>query len=124
MLHIVVWMKEEKSLLLSVLGDSPKLRIIDFLMDNRLFDYSKKEIIQGSGTSKTTFFKVWGELVKFGIVKQTRKYGKAVLFKLNEENDIVQKLLRLEYSLIKRSMPREVEYRVDVTRNLMGVKIK
>jgi hypothetical protein len=30
---------------------------------------------------KVTFFKVWKELVEFGIVQQTRKYGKARLLK-------------------------------------------
>jgi hypothetical protein len=101
-------MEEEKTLLVQCLGNSPKLRIIDFLIDNRPFDYSKKEIIEGSGTGKVTFFKVWKELVEFGIVQQTRKYGKAILFKLNEENEIVKKLLVLEYSLIKQTMNKAV----------------
>jgi hypothetical protein len=101
-------MEEEKTLLVQCLGDNPKLRIIDFLIDNRPFDYSKKEMIEGSGTGKVTFFKVWKELVKFGIVQQTRKYGKARLFKLNEENEVVKKLLVLEYSLIKQTMGKAV----------------
>jgi len=101
--------KEERSLLLQVLGNGPKLRIIDFLIDNRPFDYSKKEMIEGSAVGKVTFFKVWKDIVKFRLVKKTRRYGKAQLFKLNEENDIVQKLLRLEYSLIKQTMPHNKE---------------
>jgi len=101
-------MEQEKTLLVQCLGNNPKLRIIDFLIDNRPFDYSKKEMIEGSGMGKVTFFKVWGELVNFGIVQQTRKYGKAKLFKLNEENEIVKKLLVLEYSLIKQAMNKDV----------------
>jgi len=101
-------MEEEKTLLVQCLGNSPKLRIIDFLIDNRPFDYSKKEIIEGSGMGKVTFFKVWKELVMFGIVQQTRKYGKAKLFKLNEGNEIVKKLLVLNYSLIKQAMDKAV----------------
>ena len=58
----------EKSLLMQYLGDTPKLRIMDFFLENRS-DYTKKEIIEGIGISKTTFYKVWDELVQFEIVK-------------------------------------------------------
>ena len=34
--------KEYQSILLKTLGDSPKLRIIDFFLDNPLFDFTKK----------------------------------------------------------------------------------
>lgn len=37
---------EKDSLLLKFLGKSPQLRIIDFLLDNKLLDFSKKEIIE------------------------------------------------------------------------------
>ena len=102
-------MEEEKTLLVQCLGNSPKLRIIDFLIDNRPFDYSKKEIIEGSGMGKVTFYKVWEELIKFGIMQQTRKYGKAKLFKLNEDSEVVKKLLVLNYSLIKQTMDKAVK---------------
>ena len=38
------------------MGDTPKLRIIDFFLDNKESDYSKKEIIEYTGISKTTFY--------------------------------------------------------------------
>lgn len=111
-------MEEEKSLLVQCLGSNPKLRIIDFLIGNRPFDYSKKEIIEGSRVGKVTFFKVWKDLVKFGIAKQTRKYGKAKLFKLNEESEVVKKLLILEYSLIKQTMNEAVESEIKIQRKI------
>jgi len=114
-------MEEEKTLLVQCLGDNPKLRIIDFLIDNRPFDYSKKEMIEGSGVGKVTFFKVWKELVKFEIVQQTRKYGKAKLFKLNEENEVVKKLLVLEYSLIKQTMNKAIAETVIGTSNKVRI---
>lgn len=38
--------KEYKSILMKALGESPKLRIIDFFLDNPLFDFTKKEVIE------------------------------------------------------------------------------
>jgi len=48
---------KEQTLLIQFLGNNPTLRIIDFFLDNRT-DYSKKEIIEALGMSKTTFYKV------------------------------------------------------------------
>ncbi len=98
----------EKSLLMQYLGDTPKLRIMDFFLENRS-DYTKKEIIEGIGISKTTFYKVWDELVQFEIVKKTRKYGMAQLYTLNEDNPIVKKFAALDAEVSKQAMDRAVE---------------
>lgn len=90
---------EEKSVLIECLGDNPILRIIDFLLENRLFDYSKKQIAEGSEIGKVTLFKYWNKLEKIGAVKISRKFGKTKLYKLNEESPIVKKLIELELAL-------------------------
>lgn len=94
---------ESESLLLKTFGKSPQLRIVDFLLDNRLFDFSKKEIIEELGMSKTTFYKVWGELEALGIVKITRKFGKAKLYMLNEDSEIVKNFMEIEKQLISKA---------------------
>jgi len=108
---------KEPTLLIQFLGNNPTLRIIDFFLDNRT-DYSKKEIIESLGMSKTTFYKVWGQIEKFKVVMPTRRYGKAQLFKLNEKNAIIRKLMILDFTLIKQFIPRQVEHRVGVARKL------
>lgn len=113
-------MKEESTLMIQFLGNNPTLRIIDFFLDNRT-DYSKKEIIEALGMSKTTFYKVWRQLEKFKVVLPTRRYGKAQLFKLNEGNAVVRKLMILDFTLIKQSIPRQVEEKVSMTRKLVEV---
>jgi len=107
-------MKEE-TLLIQFLGNNPTLRIIDFFLDNRT-DYSKKEIIEALGMSKTTFYKVWKQLEKFKAVVPTRRYGKAQLFKINENNSVVRKLMILDFALIKQAIPQQVEERIHVGR--------
>lgn len=93
-------------MLIEAFGNSPKMRIIDFFIDNKLFDFSKKEIIEELGMSKTTFYKVWDDIEKYGIVKVSRKYGKAKLYKLNRENPVVKGLVKIERTLIRESIPR------------------
>ena len=100
-------MKEDRTLLLQLLGESPILKIMDFFLDNRS-DYSKKEIIEATGMSKTTFYKIWGNLEKFKVVVPTRKYGKAQLYKLNEKSEIVKKLMILDFTLGKQSMEENI----------------
>lgn len=104
-------MREEQTLLIQFLGNNPTLRIIDFFLDNRS-DYSKKEIIEALGMSKTTFYKVWKQLLKFKVVLPTRRYGKAQLFKLSEESAIIRKLMILDFTLIKQSVPKRVEQKL------------
>jgi len=93
-----------KSLLIQFLGESPTVRIIDFLIENKGMDYSKKDIIEGSVVSRASLFKNWNRLARFGIVKITRSFGKTKLYTLNTESETVQKLLQLEANLIKQAM--------------------
>ena len=88
--------KEHKSILLRTLGDSPKLRIIDFFLDNPLFDFTKKEIIEAIGMSKQTFYKYFPDLEKQGIVIVSRKIGKAKLYKLNPKHPLIETLREYE----------------------------
>jgi len=111
-------MKEESTLMIQFLGNNPTLRIIDFFLDNRT-DYSKKEIIEALGMSKTTFYKVWRQLEKFKVVIATRRYGKAQLFKINENSVIVRKLIILDLTLIRQFIPRQIEQKVSMARKLV-----
>ena len=88
--------KKYESILIKTLGDSPKLRIIDFLLDNPLFDFTKKEIIEALGMSKRTFYKYFPDLEKYGIVKVSRRIGRAKLYKINLEHPLVEMLREYE----------------------------
>ena len=91
----------EKSLLIKFLGENPVFKIVDFLIENKGIDVSKKEIIEGAGISKATLFNYWQEIEEQQIVIVTRKFGKTKLYTLNSKNLIVKKLLELESLLIE-----------------------
>ncbi len=105
---------QDRSLLLQYMGDTPKLRIIDFFLDNAGSDYSKKEIIEHTGISKTTFYKIWDEVMQFGFLKATRKFGKAQLYSLNSESELILKFKALDGELARQAMQKALEpYRQD-----------
>ncbi len=101
-------MTHEKSLILKFLGDTPQLRIVDFLLAHYRYDYSKKEIAEGAGIAVSTLYKVWGELEDFGIVTPTRAYGNTQLFRINTENPLIKELAKMDMDLIEMTAPREI----------------
>jgi len=77
------------------LGDTPKIRVLEFLIEGREFDYSISEIAEGAEIGRTTFFRIFGDLVKAEIIVPTREIGNAKLFKLNTKNAFVKKLVEI-----------------------------
>lgn len=106
---------KDRSMFLEIFGDSPILKVIDYFLDNRLLDYSKKDIIEGTGIGRATFFKYWKNFEKYGIVKVSRKFGKTKLFRLNEKNPIVKFLITTDWILTERSF-EDVKIPVKVKR--------
>jgi DNA-binding transcriptional ArsR family regulator len=88
--------KEYESIIIKTLGDSPKLRIVDFFLDNPMFDFTKKEIIEALGMSKQTFYKYFPELEEYEVVKVSRRISKAKLYKINLEHPLVSMLREYE----------------------------
>lgn len=89
----------DESLLLRFLGDTPPIRVVDFLIENSIFDYTKKDIAENSGISRASLYNVWPRLEEFGIVSKSRKIGSTTLYKLNKENPLVLQLLELDLEL-------------------------
>lgn len=75
---------------------SPMLKVLDFLMDNEAFDYSKTDIAEGTDLSRSTLFKVWPKLEASGFITATRTVGQAKMYRLNKQNPIVKKLMELD----------------------------
>ncbi len=99
---------EEKSLLLSLTGELPVFKIVDFLLDNKGMDFSKSEIAKGAGISRASLFNYWPEIEKHSLVKVTRQFGKAKLYTLNIKNPVVQKIIDLEKALISEAIEKAI----------------
>ncbi len=100
---------KQKSLLLRTLGKSPKLKIIDFFMDNPIMDFTKKDVIDAFGMSKQTFYKYFDDLEEYGIVSVSRKIDKASLYKINQKHPLVTMLRKYEIDLSLKIAEKEEE---------------
>lgn len=89
-------MKSEKSIFVQVFGEYPLIKVLDFLITYREFDYPLTEIAENSGVGWTTLHAVWPRLEKFEIVKHTRNIGRAKLFRLNLGNPTVKNIIKLD----------------------------
>jgi len=90
-------------------GDSSIAKVLDFLIDNQEFDYSITDIAKGAEIAWSTLHEFWSDLVKLGVVKKTRKVGRAELYKLNQENPLVKKLIEIDILVSKQLIQLELE---------------
>lgn len=88
------------SIFLEKMGDSPQTKILDFLLTFREFDYSPTDIAKESEVSWITAKKVISHLRKQEILIETRKVGRAKMYKLNANNKFVKDLTALYDSLL------------------------
>lgn len=96
-----------KSVLLSVIGDSPRAKVLDFLLAHAGFDYSKTQVARESGISRATIDKIWPTLAKEGMIHSTRSIANARLYALDMANPDVKALAQLENELAKARAGRE-----------------
>lgn len=85
-----------ESLFVKFFGGTPLVKTIDFLLENHLFDYTKKEIAEGAGISQSTLEKFWSQVEESAIIVKTRKIDKAQLYATNAESPIIKELSRVD----------------------------
>lgn len=97
------------SLLLKAFGHTPKLRIMDILMTNPYFDFSKNELVRELGMSKQTLYRNFGDLEELGMVKVSRKIGRAVLYKVDMQHPLVKRLYEMITQTSMKIAEKELE---------------
>lgn len=96
----------QKSFFLQYLGDNPKMRILDFLMDNFAHDFSLPQIAEGGRVAYTTLIDIMPRLLEQGIIMETRKIGKSKLYKIDLDNPIAKALFVTDMKLSEASIEK------------------
>lgn len=104
--------KQRKSFFLEQFGDTPQLRVLDFLIDNHFFDFPVTEVARGSNVSYNSLKIFFQKFVDSGIVVKTRRIGKSDYYRLNLDNVFVSNLIKLDWILTKRKLLPEKEITV------------
>ena len=76
----------EKTFFREAMGDAPVIRVLDFLIEGREFDYSLSDIAENSGVGRAALSRILESLVKIELVAFAGKTGKAGLFGLNRKS--------------------------------------
>ena len=101
--------KKNKTLFLEQFGDTPQLRVLDFLIDNHFFDYPMTEIARSSNVSYNSLKIFFNRFVQSGVLIKTRKVGKSEYYKLNLNNSFVSNLIKIDWLMVKRNVLKEEE---------------
>ncbi len=95
---------EQKSAFLEIFGESPILKVMDFLVINEDFDYSMTDIAELSGVGYSTLKLFWNKLEKERIVAKTRTVGKAKMYRLDFSNPVVRKFRELYWETTRKAV--------------------
>lgn len=96
----------EKSLFLDIVGDNPTMRVLQYLIEGRKFDYTLTDLARNAGVSWATLYLVFPKLLKYGIVKKVREVGRAKLFKIDEENKLAKYFILLYDYIIEMNLKK------------------
>ena len=101
--------QDEPTIFRELFGDTPKVRVLEYLLEGRELDHSIGDIAEGAGINRVTLFRLWPEIEKSKLVMHTRNIGNAKLFKLNVNNPYVQSILEMFDKLINSEFKKSEE---------------
>ena len=81
------------------MGDSPVVRVLDYLLTERELDFSITDIAENAGIGRATLYRIFDKLIKNKMIVFTREVGKAKLYKLNSKDLRIKKLIELDNML-------------------------
>ena len=99
---------KEKTLFRNFVGDYPTTRLLEFLIEGRAFDYTLTDISEGSEVSWRTLHRILPNFIKNKIIIITRTIGRVNLYKLNQENPAVKKLIELFDSILMSDLKNRI----------------
>jgi len=108
--------KENKTLFLEQLGDTPQLRVLDFLIENYMFDYPMTEIARGANVSYNSLKLFFDKFLKSAVLIKTRKVGKSNYYQLNIKNPFIRRLMQLDWLLIENDILKANKSSVQIHR--------
>ncbi len=89
-----------KSIFLEHVGYSPRMKVMQYLIEGRDFDYSLTDMLNAD-VSWGTLNTIIPKMLNLCIIIKTRKIGRATLYKINENNIVSKQLIGLYDDLIR-----------------------
>lgn len=99
---------ERKTPFLTLLGESPITKVLDFLVVNEDFDYSMTDIAKRSGVGYATLKLLWPKLEHERVVQHVRTVGKAKIYRLNFSNPLIKTFRDFYWSICRDAVRKEL----------------
>ncbi|HJX05316.1 MAG TPA: hypothetical protein VJ461_01245 [Candidatus Nanoarchaeia archaeon] len=97
-----------QTLFTELFGKSSEIKVLDFLLIHRNYDYSLTEIARNANVGWTTINHFWKDWVKKEFVTKTRRIGRAQLYELNQKHGFVKKVMELHDNTLKEFLDKEI----------------
>jgi len=101
--------KKDKSVFLEKFGDTPRLRVLDFLIGNHFFDFPITEIARGSNVSYNSLKAFFQQMIRDDFIIKTRRVGKSDFYKLNTENLFMKSLIKIDWLLTEKAISPKIK---------------
>jgi hypothetical protein len=105
-------LQDELTLFRELFGDTPKIRVLEYLLEGRELDHSIGDIAEGAGINRVTLFRLWPEIEKSKLAVHTRNIGNAKMFKLNLKNPYVKIIMEMFDKLINDEFRKSASEKV------------
>ena len=91
-------------MLSNIFDDAPSIRIFDFLLENKDYDYSITEISKNTHTSRSSVYKIVENLEYNKIVRRTRTMGNSNLYQIenNEAINLFESAILIHGGILRR----------------------
>jgi len=104
-------MQTKKSLFIELFGESPTIKVLDYLLTERELDFSMSDMARNAKIGRATLYRIWEQLIQNQIIIPTRIIGKSKLYKLNIKNSRIKKLMEIDDMLILEELRRKEKKR-------------
>lgn len=90
----------EGRVVIDVLGDHPKTKILLALLTDPDRDYNVTDIARLADTDRSTVYRHLDDLREYGLVERTRTVGNAPMYRINHDSEAAQAFATLEWELV------------------------
>ena len=95
-------------MLTEVMGEYPQVRVIEILVTHPWSEYTKKDLAEASGISRSTLYNLLDKLETYQIIKPTRKIGSTQLYTLNQESSTTKAIMAFTRELSEIVIEKQV----------------
>jgi len=100
-------MNYDNTPLCKVLGPTPTLELLSFMLAHKSFDYSKTELAKNTEMTRQTVYRALEPLEQFSLVRESRKIGRMTMYQLNENSELLKSIEKFNNLTVRKIIEAE-----------------